>query len=78
MRVPRLRGCVALLLLTWRLTLAPTHIGLRWLPSVRVELYHLLFGDRNYLQVYHLPVLYCRKGYLLLATCSLLAQYGVR
>ena len=51
---PQLRGCAAVLLLTWRLTLAPTHIGLRWLPTVRMELYHLLFGDRNYLQVYYL------------------------
>ena len=51
-RAPRLHGCAAVLLLTWRLTLAPTHIGLRWLPTVRMELYHLLFGDRNYLQVY--------------------------
>ena len=53
-RAARLRGCAAVLLLTWRLTLAPTHIGLRWLPTVRMELYHLLFGDRNYLQVYYL------------------------
>ena len=59
-RAPRLCGGAAVLLLTWRLTLAPTHIGLRWLPTVRMELYHLLFGDRNYLQVHYL--LYYRNG----------------
>ena len=36
-RAPRLRLVAALLLLAWRLWLAPTHIGLQSLPSVRAR-----------------------------------------
>ena len=45
-------GAAALFL--WRLTLAPLHINdLIGAGEVRRELYHLLFGDKNYLQIVH-------------------------
>ena len=45
--------CAAALFL-WRLTLAPLHINdLIGAGEVRRELYHLLFGDKNYLQIVH-------------------------
>ena len=46
-------ACAAALFL-WRLTLAPLHINdLIGAGEVRRELYHLLFGDKNYLQIVH-------------------------
>ena len=44
-------GAAALFL--WRLTLAPLHINDIGAGEVRRELYHLLFGDKNYLQIVH-------------------------